>query len=89
MDIVARYGGEEIAIIMPGLELSQSLLIAERIREQITSIRFDAFSVTASIGIGHTSKDKTTPQKLVNEADAALYRAKHKGKNRVVVFKAR
>jgi diguanylate cyclase (GGDEF)-like protein len=88
MDMVARYGGEEIAIIMPGLELSQCLSIAERIREQITSIRFDAFSVTASIGIGHTGKDKTTPEKLVNDADAALYRAKHKGKNRVVVFKA-
>lgn len=88
MDLVARYGGEEIAIIMPGLELSQCLLVAERIREKITSICFDTFSVTASIGIGHTGKDKTTPEKLVNDADAALYRAKHIGKNRVVVFEA-
>ncbi len=85
MDWAARYGGEELAIIMPDASPKKSLLLAERIREMIAQIEFDHFSVTVSIGISHAGPDCNTSEKLTQEADAALYEAKRRGKNQVVV----
>jgi len=85
MDLAARYGGEELAIIMPDSDVQESLLLAERIREIVSRIQFDGFSVTVSIGIGHIHPDCNTAEKVIGEADAALYEAKRNGKNQVVV----
>lgn len=85
MDFPARYGGEELAIIMPKADKEQAFKAAERIRKKIAQLRFKGFSVTVSIGISQANRDANTPDKLIHAADTALYEAKNKGKNCVVV----
>lgn len=87
MDIAARYGGEELSIIIPESMPNDALLLAERIREKISRIKFPNFSVTVSIGVSNSSLDITSTNDIINRADEALYEAKRFGKNRVVVFK--
>lgn len=87
MDIAARYGGEELAIIVPESTLNDAVLLAQRIREKISKIEFAGFSVTVSIGICHSSLDIRGINDIISRADKALYDAKLSGKNRVVVFK--
>lgn len=89
-DIAARYGGEELAILCPETDLEEASFLAERIRESIASHAFhlptlESIHLTVSIGIAtipHHAEDETA---LVQEADAALYRAKARGRNRTCV----
>jgi diguanylate cyclase (GGDEF)-like protein len=81
-----RYGGEEIAILLSNHSLSESSILAERIRVRIEQSTHSAVGVvTASQGIA--CHPETTAKKDANElladADKALYRAKHDGRNRV------
>jgi diguanylate cyclase (GGDEF)-like protein len=85
-DHAARYGGEELALVLPHTDLEGSYAIAERIRVAIEGLRVPMvdgsgfLQVTASLGVGVTADgDK---DQLIGETDAALYRAKHGGKNR-------
>lgn len=87
MDFPARYGGEEFAIIMPKADVEQAFIAAERIRKIIAQLKFKEFSVTVSIGISQANRKVNTPEKLIHAADTALYEAKNKGKNCVVVAK--
>ncbi len=84
MDIACRYGGEELAVIMPNTDLSSSKIIAERIRKKIEEYEFDGFKVTASIGLSIFDSNANNTIDLVYLADKALYKAKMDGKNRVV-----
>jgi diguanylate cyclase (GGDEF)-like protein len=84
-DSPARYGGEELSLILPHTDLEGAHAIAERTRVAVEGLRVarvDAggvLRVTASIGVtASTSGDK---DELIAEADAALYEAKHRGKN--------
>lgn len=88
MDFPARYGGEEFAIIMPNTEKKHAFKAAERIRKKIAKLSFKKIPVTVSISIGlsQTSDEINTPDKLIHAADTALYAAKDKGKNCVIVF---
>lgn len=82
-DCVCRYGGEEFVVLSPGIDLAQGVLLAERLRAHITSLEFlnegQPVSVTASFGVADTCR--TDSASLVARADAALYRAKHEGRN--------
>ncbi len=87
-DWPARYGGEELALILPHTDLEGAYIIAERIREAIEALsvrRIDGgepLRVTASVGVAAaTDGDK---DQLVARADGALYEAKRSGKNRTV-----
>jgi diguanylate cyclase (GGDEF)-like protein len=87
-DTAARYGGEEMALILPHTDLEGSYAIAERVRTAIEGLRIprvDAdgiLRITASFGVAASSDgDKDT---LIAEADGALYAAKHAGKNRTM-----
>ena len=86
-DGVGRYGGEEFLLVLPGCNLQASLLRAEEIRQAISQISFaadlDKVSVTASMGITVAKGGATDFERLLHEADTALYRAKDKGRNRV------
>lgn len=87
-DLVARYGGEEFAVILPNQSLKGAAIVAERIRCRVEQLqlpcRFAAGHVTVSIGAATAiaGADNHASQ-LVAIADAALYRAKHLGRNRI------
>lgn len=88
-DVVARFGGEEFAIILRAIEIDSAQRMAERVRKLVesTSIPLDGGkTIKASVSIGIASYPATpchTPEELVEVADQALYRAKHAGRNRV------
>lgn len=87
---VARYGGEEMAVIMPDTVLAKALSIAEKIRETLANSQLKEKDsglsigrVTLSIG-GALLKPGDSMESLIARADAALYSAKENGRNRVV-----
>ena len=91
-DIVARYGGEEIAIITPNTSKAEAELLAERLRGKVekTTVAMvgatqEIVQVTVSLGICSLSPVITDKQALLEESDQALYLAKKYGRNRVVV----
>ncbi len=94
VDTAARYGGEEMAVILPRTEMVGAYNLAERIREGIAELRITtdddpprSLGVTASLGIAAFPESKAQDGvDLVRRADRALYRAKKTGKNRVELF---
>jgi len=88
VDVVCRYGGEEIAVILPACGLEEASDVAERARsgvEDASSHVSAAFPepVTLSAGVASCPAPNTTPSGLTKAADSALYEAKRKGRNRV------
>jgi diguanylate cyclase (GGDEF)-like protein len=87
-DLVARYGGEEFAIVMPETDAAGAAVIAERIREKVAAAVFSTgageLRATISIGIATIPDDARAKARLVELADAALYRAKRGGRNQTV-----
>ncbi|MCF8149511.1 MAG: diguanylate cyclase [Sulfuritalea sp.] len=91
-DAVARYGGEEFAVLLPATDLAGACTVAERIRAAVENLTIPhaksqvADHVTVSIGVASVSVSLDGVQaNLVGAADAALYRAKEEGRNRVAV----
>ena len=88
-DLVARYGGEELAVLLPDTDLDGALWLAERMRAGIEALGIpqktgDQPVVTISLGVAsEVPGPDRSAQKLVESADAALYRAKELGRNRV------
>jgi diguanylate cyclase (GGDEF)-like protein len=80
-DLVARFGGEEFAMILPETEGPQAAKLAERIREIISS---NGSRLTISCGIATFPSEAEDLQGLIAKADQKLYRAKSEGRNRVV-----
>ncbi|MCT7473635.1 GGDEF domain-containing protein [Aliarcobacter cryaerophilus] len=86
MDFAARYGGEELCLVLPNTKSDKAYEIATRIREKIKSFIFDDFFVTVSIGISQSDENINDEIKLIRKADKALYKAKENGKDQVVIF---
>jgi diguanylate cyclase (GGDEF)-like protein len=93
LDLAARFGGEEIALVLPGTQLAGARRLSERIRQLLTDLDVrssdgERIEVTASFGAA-SFPTYATAAALVAAADGALYEAKRDGKNRVVTATAR
>ncbi len=88
IDIPARYGGDEIAIILPETEIEQAFFVAKRIKRLVESISIDIeeenITLKASFGISSCPNPAIkTVEDMISAADTALYRAKRNGKNKI------
>lgn len=90
MDIAGRFGGEEIIVAVQAT-YTEAVELAEGIRNAVASHRMTSvtnekeFNITLSIGITSATRCEFNAQNMIADADAALYRAKHEGRDRVVV----
>jgi diguanylate cyclase (GGDEF)-like protein len=93
-DIVNRYGGEEFAIILPGMGKDSIHILAERIRENVDQASFykqevqPGNSLTISLGGATFPVDADNFDDLVKKADKALYNSKTQGRNRFTLYSA-
>jgi diguanylate cyclase (GGDEF)-like protein len=94
-DIVVRYGGEEILVILPNTRVANAFELAQRLRQKVEETMLvepdlekdrPAISITVSIGVAgyRFSGDGGTAADIVERADQALYQAKNQGRNRVI-----
>ncbi len=88
-DTVCRWGGEEFMFLLSHTDVAGAKVLAERLRQLIDKSSFDyagaKLAITISIGITTLSNDKDGFEKSYKEADAALYKAKESGRNKVVI----
>jgi diguanylate cyclase (GGDEF)-like protein len=88
-DIACRYGGEELVVVVPGTGLFGSRILAEDLRETLAAWAFregqcELGTVTASFGVAAFPEHADSVVTLLGAADQAMYRAKARGRNRVV-----
>gem|GEM_PF-1230296 len=87
-DVLCRYGGEEFALVLPGSSLEDATARAEYLRVRLKELVISTegahpISTTVSLGVAFAAAGEKTSEQLIREADAALYRAKSEGRNRV------
>lgn len=91
-DVVARFGGEEFAILLPEAETEKAIGRAEFIRREIENARFNIptsvnpIQATLSLGIATRENFEQTGEEIIHNADAALYNSKLKGRNRAFAY---
>ncbi len=89
-NIICRYGGEEFSLLMPGADAAEAIRILERLHRQMQTLHFQSdehsFQVTFSAGVSQLAQHNRHPEKLIEEADQALYRAKRTGRNQSIVY---
>lgn len=87
-DVLVRYGGEELCVLLRGLDCASAQVLAERLRAEVEALRIPAngeeVHVTISVGVAASDPERGTASatSLVERADRALYRAKRDGRNR-------
>jgi diguanylate cyclase (GGDEF)-like protein len=92
VDIASRYGGEEFCILLPQTGMVEAGVIADRIRQRVSTTEFPHGSaqplgrVTISVGVSTFSKNIDTPENIIAAADRALYQAKSRGKDRIEFY---
>ncbi|MFD2116937.1 diguanylate cyclase [Paenibacillus yanchengensis] len=84
-DIAARWGGEELAVYLPMMRVSDAVTFAEIIRKQVEEQTNPQVTVSCGVSEWLSSHQKISVESLFYKADMALYEAKHEGRNRIVV----
>lgn len=88
-DLVARWGGEEFLIILPCTEKSGAMIVAERIRQQISEYEYHSSAgnihITATFGVAEFNKEDSV-EKIIRKADYALYYGKDNGRNQINAY---
>lgn len=79
--VAARYGGEELAVLLPGYSLERAISVAEQLRYAIADMQTPYRQITASFGVAECMPYMHSPSEVVEVADAALYEAKRAGRN--------
>ncbi|MCA9192030.1 MAG: GGDEF domain-containing protein [Planctomycetales bacterium] len=87
-EILARYGGEEFSILCSPATVEQAVQVAERVRAitEASPVHFESSEIPISVSIGvaiYSGQSESTPERLLQEADQQLYRAKNNGRNQV------
>lgn len=85
-DIAIRWGGEEFVLMLPNTSEEGALALAERLRQRIETSNFQYCKMTASLGISTYPTDNLDIEKVISNADSALYHAKQTGRNRTSIF---
>ncbi|HEX9840805.1 MAG TPA: sensor domain-containing diguanylate cyclase [Anaerolineales bacterium] len=89
VDLIGRYGGEELLIFLPETDSETAMQVAERLRTSIDGTPMEVsgqeLHVTVSIGVSRKDENTLQLETLIARADQALYIAKHKGRNRVAI----
>ena len=84
VDVCARCGGDEFAVILPGTDREGAVVVAERLRRSLAATEVPGVGrVTASLGVGTYPSEALAASELIDAADRALYAAKHAGRDRV------
>jgi len=84
VDCATRYGGEEFVVLMPETKAAGAIEMAQRIRTSLATDELVGGKLSVSIGVAQFPEDGDTPEALLARADAALYRAKREGRDRVL-----
>lgn len=93
--VLARYGGEEFVVLLPGIAQDEAVVCADKLRQAVAALqlehRFSAAAPVVSLSLGVAScqpadSTETSGKQLIEQADQALYQAKHQGRNCVCVF---
>ena len=84
VDSVARYGGEEFLVMLLETTLATATTVGERIRARVAAEQFGGGKMTVSVGVAEYPSHGDTPEELIASADAAMYRAKGEGRDRVM-----
>jgi diguanylate cyclase (GGDEF)-like protein len=95
-DVVARYGGEEILVILPNTIDSEAVVFAERLRQTVEDFEIELpdqssesqlpIGITVSIGVAGFNQRTLDSHRLIENVDRALYRAKGSGRNKVIAY---
>lgn len=89
-DVLCRLGGEEFLVLLPEVTAETALQVAERLRVAIEAQAFaEAGHITISAGVSHYPETQADPDLAIRQADKALYRAKHGGRNQSVLYRKR
>jgi diguanylate cyclase (GGDEF)-like protein len=89
VDLIGRYGGEEVVIFLPETDSNTALQVAERVRESVEKLSIkisdQELHITVSIGVSRRDENTLELETLIARADQAMYVAKYKGRNRVAI----